>query len=417
MADPSLGFGFEAGQGQSSQDSTETTNANTTQTSKTTSSQDSQSISDILQSISNWANNLSQSGTVSGSQESGNTRTGGTATSKGTTTEQQASKTQGFQNLQELTDTTTTASKEAIAAARGNLNTATSGVASYKSDTLDVVNNIIQKAAVGFGQTRAQQNSSGLYNSTSNTLLTGFAAGQAASDAAATVLNYKTSEQQLAEAASGQLIDATRTTTGTNTQAGTTGSATTSTGSTTSSQVGTTDTFGLNNNATTSGSETNTAQQATGGSSTNTHNTGSTNTQSLSDTVNAITSLITKIGHSTGESSSTKESANLGISVICTELHRQGKMSSSLRFKSHQLRKYPDWGMTGYHLWATPVVRHLRKYPDGHLCILFETLFHSRANGNYFANKAIEVPSLLCGLYLLSKEQIRRFKTGVLHNG
>lgn len=61
-------------------------------------------------------------------------------------------------------------------------------------------------------------------------------------------------------------------------------------------------------------------------------------------------------------SSSSSSSSNSSSKVICTELHRQGLMSRAdyllgARFASEHLTEH----YRGYHAWALPVVRHMRR--------------------------------------------------------
>lgn len=54
-----------------------------------------------------------------------------------------------------------------------------------------------------------------------------------------------------------------------------------------------------------------------------------------------------------------------GKNAICTELHRQGLMPSDLYFwdMAHAVRVMPDELRRGYHYWAVPYVRLMRKSP------------------------------------------------------
>lgn len=62
--------------------------------------------------------------------------------------------------------------------------------------------------------------------------------------------------------------------------------------------------------------------------------------------------------------------------VICTELLRQGKMPIRWwTFGSQVFRFYPEAVKEGYHVWAVPSVRHMRKHPNSlysrFLCCVF----------------------------------------------
>lgn len=69
----------------------------------------------------------------------------------------------------------------------------------------------MQKAAIAFAPTQSQQNASGLYNSSVNTLLSGFAQGQAASQGAKLVTDYATQQQQIAGNAANTISNGSKT--------------------------------------------------------------------------------------------------------------------------------------------------------------------------------------------------------------
>lgn len=73
-----------------------------------------------------------------------------------------------------------------------------------------IVNNIMTEAARAFAPTIGQQNSAGMYNSSTLGLLSAAAQGDATRQSAQAVLTYKTSQQQIAQAASGNLLQATK---------------------------------------------------------------------------------------------------------------------------------------------------------------------------------------------------------------
>jgi len=99
--------------------------------------------------------------------------------------------------------------------------------------TQTIVDNILKQAAIAFGSTKAAGNSAGLYNSTTVDQLAGQAEAAATQQAAQTVLNYKTAQQQIAGQAAGSIgqitaATAPKTTTGnTGTSNATTGGKTT----------------------------------------------------------------------------------------------------------------------------------------------------------------------------------------------
>lgn len=77
--------------------------------------------------------------------------------------------------------------------------------------------------------------------------------------------------------------------------------------------------------------------------------------------------------------------------IICTELLRQGKMSPTLyRYGYVFFQKYPNFIKQSYLIWAKPVTRHIKKYPDGFLCKIAERVFNKRVN-NLAANAGCKV--------------------------
>ena len=70
-----------------------------------------------------------------------------------------------------------------------------------------------------------------------------------------------------------------------------------------------------------------------------------------------------------------------GLSVVCTELKDQGKLRKDwwkyglIYFNT----RYNDDVKRAYWLWATPVVAHMKKYPNGKLNKLMEIIFVNRA--------------------------------------
>ena len=69
----------------------------------------------------------------------------------------------------------------------------------------------------------------------------------------------------------------------------------------------------------------------------------------------------------------------VGSSIICTELHRQGKISDTQRriMTYYTLRNMTPTHFKGYYIWATPVVRQLKK---GRLVGLFTFLINRWTN-------------------------------------
>jgi len=66
--------------------------------------------------------------------------------------------------------------------------------------------------------------------------------------------------------------------------------------------------------------------------------------------------------------------------IVCTELHRQGKMSSRLYYSAAPaFLKASERAKRGYYLWAIPSTKHLRKHPDSWYSKLLEKVFNCRA--------------------------------------
>lgn len=68
-----------------------------------------------------------------------------------------------------------------------------------------------------------------------------------------------------------------------------------------------------------------------------------------------------------------------GISIICTELHKQGRMSRKTYVAGmRHFQQYSDLGKSGYYFWAAPIVAHLRKHPASKFSVLVEIIFNAR---------------------------------------
>lgn len=101
--------------------------------------------------------------------------------------------------------------------------------ATNPANTAAIVNNIIKTNTEAFTPTIGAQNSAGLYNSSTLELLSAEAQARSTAQASQAVLNYTTSQQQLAQSAASALISDTRgtTTSGSNSTATTNNSTTT----------------------------------------------------------------------------------------------------------------------------------------------------------------------------------------------
>ncbi|HEX6840809.1 MAG TPA: hypothetical protein VF113_04745 [Stellaceae bacterium] len=110
----------------------------------------------------------------------------------------------------------------------------------------------------------------------------------------------------------------------------------------------------------------------------------------------------------------------LGLTVICTELRRQGKMPRSWYVATgmHDAAM-PQWVRNGYHAWAVPVVRHMRNYPSGVVSKIAEKTFGWRSEDiaarkgvkgarrmlrGRLVTAAIAVPSIALGVVARAKD-------------
>lgn len=107
---------------------------------------------------------------------------------------------------------TSSSGSDGIAALQ-NIITEAMGSVNDPAQVQAIISNIMTQAAQTFAPVLAQQNSSGLYNSSTLSMLAAMASGQATAQSAQAVTNFKTSQEQIAATAAGKLADATRTTT------------------------------------------------------------------------------------------------------------------------------------------------------------------------------------------------------------
>lgn len=117
--------------------------------------------------------------------------------------------------LPQTTVTKGTASPTALAGLQSTAAQASSNANNATSITQNLVNNIMKQSMIKFAPELAQERSAGMYNTSTMNLLHGNALAQAASDASNAVLNYQTSQQQIANQANQSAAVATRGTTAT----------------------------------------------------------------------------------------------------------------------------------------------------------------------------------------------------------
>ncbi len=97
-------------------------------------------------------------------------------------------------------------------------------------------------------------------------------------------------------------------------------------------------------------------------------------------------------------SSALEEGAVMAIAawVVCTELHRQGRMPSRIYYSAaSSFLAYPERGKRGYYVWAIPSVRHLRAHPQSRYSRLLERTFNCRAR--YLSDRRRGRPTTLTG--------------------
>lgn len=351
----------------------------------------------------------SQSGTrgsTTGSTDTSSTNLGASHTQGSTTgTSNTAGSTTGTTNTkgtanQATTQTATsggtqttvgTADIGALATAKGLTATALANSTNDKA-IQGLISNTLQKSAIAFAPQGNAGRDSGLYSGSSEQLLTGYAQGQAVADATASVLDYKTQQQQIAGAATDSVLQATKGTTGTTVNTSTGVSNTANTSNQTQNQAGTSNqtdnTTGTSDqtnktadtsNQTQATAGTSDQQQNTVGTSNQTQATDSINTQknnniSNTDSQTAINNLVNGLTQSKGNSTGTttaNQSGNQGgvfssLSLVCAEMLRQGKMELRLwvMINRHFIESVGPLGKIGYWTWAGPVAWFARRNPE-----------------------------------------------------
>ena len=78
----------------------------------------------------------------------------------------------------------------------------------------------------------------------------------------------------------------------------------------------------------------------------------------------------------------TKVEVKTKISIICTYLHTQGRMESSIYFMSaRSFREYPEYVRQGYYYWAIPVLASMKANPTAVKTKFYTWLLNSRCRG------------------------------------
>jgi hypothetical protein len=96
--------------------------------------------------------------------------------------------------------------------------------------------------------------------------------------------------------------------------------------------------------------------------------------------------------------------------VVCTELHKQGRMPTLWYIHgARRFAQYDEEGKRGYYLWAVPATIHLRAHPDSRLSKVLEWIFLNRAEyisaqaGARGARKTLAGWATVAGLYALCR--------------
>ena len=320
------------------------------------------------------------------------------ASTSGTQSSQTGSQTSGV-NVLANTTAVTSASPTAIAAETGLLNTTTGDATNSATQTDQLVNNILTKAAITFAPNLSANPSSGGYNATSTGLLQGNAEAMATSDAAQAALTYQTTEQGLAQQAASGLIGATTTTQGSSTQ------------STISNII----------NSLLSAGTSGTSNVTAG--TTNTANAGSSNTIS-----NLLSSVVNNIAQS-GSTASTQNQAGTVVqnqntqqasgglgTVICTYLLSTGEISrNGWNGDMREFMRYPACHRAAYHKWAVPFVSFMRTHPQHRLTKLVAKVFVARNKKKRWARALVASWTTLVGItsphcwYVLLEQDLKLF--------
>jgi hypothetical protein len=295
------------------------------------------------------------SSTVNHGRSVSNTVDSGKSTSDtGTATKSNASTTQSATAGGTQT-TVGTADAGALATAKGLTSTALKD-STDQSKVQDLIQSTVHQAAINFAPTLAAGTAgAGLYNSSTTSMLSGVAQGQAASDAASAVLNYQQGEQNIASGANANVLNATKG----------------STGTTTNTSTGVSDT----------GTTANQQQD------TNTTNSSDSKTGQVSQSGSVIDNIINSLTRG-GSSATTSNSASgdsggvaSGLSVVCGEMKRIGKMDNKLWaiVTNHFLYCTTTLQKKAYWSWAEPFVDYMKKYPDSKFVKAICWLTHERA--------------------------------------
>lgn len=319
--------------------------------------------------INNFSNLLSQA--------TNNSNTTGTSTNLSTGTSSSTTDETG------TTNSTSTSGSDPAAIADARIQLAQARTAASDTHATDlIVQNIIQKTAQEFAPIAAQTNQAGIYNSTTNKLLQDNAAATATQQAASTVLGYQQGEETRGDNLTQQLLNALKITQ----TSGTSGTTGKTSGTTAGANTGTT-------NSTTTGISTN-AQGTTGGSN---------ESDVLTNLLASITNVFSNNSSQTsGSSNSTNEKGGLSVSIICTELHMQGKMSrEDWAAGMREFNSYPNIQRESYYFWAIPFTSYITRRPCSLITKIATKVFCARAKHKFWARSLVAGVTLVAGILRL----------------
>jgi len=102
-------------------------------------------------------------------------------------------------------------------------------------------------------------------------------------------------------------------------------------------------------------------------------------TKLVGEIANITAPTVTTTNQAQKQESSTQQSAKKKATVICTELVEQGRFSEHLYYHPKALEHFENLQeetISGYHFWAIPVVRLMKKSPA--LCEFFLPIVYAR---------------------------------------
>ncbi len=341
------------------------------------------------------------SGSVNSSTGTGTTQTSGSQVSSGSTNSSQNSAQNSAQNTAQntfnsgSTNTSTTSGSKDTFGTAGSRNVTSTGPSSSVTTTDESINTsqlLIDQKGVDRMVSSILEGSSGLAS-----LSQGNAAGGGYNSSVKTLLANDLISRTVGEisARTGvtkNVIGATRSVTNnsgsvTTQDIGATSGFTNRGGSTTTEQIGSSSSStlgasigatigsstGVQNNTNTTNTNS-TQNQNTTGTNVIGGSTSNTNTNSGPRT---IEELVSSSGSKTSQDNNDK---GLLDWIVCTELKKQGRMSTrDYVAGGKRFLQYDDRILRGYYIWAVPATKHLREYPDSQFSALLEHVFVARA--------------------------------------